>query len=151
MPEVQEVIVSRTQNRVQNLEEMKDAVARVWTLTKDKPLVDKVLELKANKKLAALAIVRMKEMNLPDMKEFEAQKSSLMDQYLKTKQQDALNRWVRHRCEKLAAKGKIDIDARYTKIVDYPKGPKGTRGKPVTIKYNYCKLLPRHATEGFWR
>ena len=23
--------------------------------------------------------------------------------------------------------------------------------KPVTIKYHYCKMLPRHATEAFWR
>lgn len=151
LPEVQEATISRVDTRIAGLEERMDAAEKIWSLTMEKPLLHELIELRRGGKLVALAIVRLKSITVPDMKEFESQKNTLMDQYLKAKQQDTLNRWVRHKCEELVKKDRIRIGKQYTQIVEYPKTKGGEAPKPVTINYEYCKLMPRSSTEPFWQ
>jgi len=150
MPELHQVTLTRTTTAVAGMEEVQDLVHRVWKLTDKDPLIGKVIEIRRGGKVAAFGIVRRKQLTKPDWKEFQAQKSELMARYLRTKQEDTLNRWVRAKCDAMAAKGEIEIAPNLRTIKYYPKGQHGEEeSKPITIEYHYCKQLPQHASDTF--
>ncbi len=143
MPELKDVNVRRTDKTVEGLEEVTGLAGRLWAMGKA-GLFDKVLEIKRAGKTSGFGIVDVVKVIKPNWREFEKQKDAMKARYLQIKQTDTLNRWVRARCEKMVAAGKIHFDKSLTIIRYYPKGA-GEDAKPVVVKYRYCKQLPAHA------
>ncbi len=144
-PEVKEVTIRRVDATVPGLEEVPGLASKLWAMGRT-GVYSELVEVKRGGRLGALALLWVKEEKKPDWKAFEQMRELYAQQYLRVKQIDVLNAWVRRRCNELASQGKIRMDSRYTVIRYTPKAG-GDDAKTITLKYHFCKQLPAHASD----
>jgi parvulin-like peptidyl-prolyl isomerase len=106
-----------------------DLARKVFKLTKEKPVPDKVFELSppAGLGLPAYVVIQLLDRVEPDMTAFPEAKPALTNQFLASRRQGQLTAWLDHQRET----AQIEVNQAFLVDVARP----GTRGTPVEDDY----------------
>jgi parvulin-like peptidyl-prolyl isomerase len=142
LPTYEKATVQRTETTIGQIGKVPDLLTKVWQLSDQDPVLGEVVTVPGTgTSLGYLVVIRLKSKTVPDPKEFEKQKDTLLTELADVKKDDSVKRWVYARCEALQADGKIKFEKQYAEIVYYQG--EGEQKKEQREHYQPCKRLEK--------